>query len=606
MASKLNLRSLFSRFARDERGAFAIMFGVMAIVLIALGGAVVDYVSLEQTRQRAQTALDAAVLALQPEIGQLPEATIRTRAEALVLERIGNSGVTAKVDRIDVEPQSGRLFLGGSFSMPTAFVQLVGVPQLGASFSAEAVRGSVNMEISMALDVTGSMGGSRIADLKDAARELVAVILQGNGGEATAKIALVPYSQAVNAAGYAEALRGPIRASRPISNITWATGATKTISKATNTEPVRITSSNHGFKDNDWVYVWDMNGVTHLNNKAFQVQNAKTNTFELRGTSSSGQSGDASWGRVSKCERANCMVQVTSNGHGFSNGEIIVVNDVQGMPPINGRSFQVSDVTVNTLVLNGLAAGGGYTYSGGGRMDCTWQNATEGCQYYLYTSQSGALRISRITSCVTERAVNPFNDEPPSVTYAGRNYPPQGDCPSSAIVPLTTDQFALTTAINDLPATGTTAGSLGILWSWYMLSPNFGSIWPNGSQPEPYGAKDLLKAAIIMTDGEFNTVHFDGVLSRDSDIGSSSYRHSQNAHNGAPYVQAKAYCDAMHQADITVYTVGFDIGTGTEAANIMSYCASTPENYFAAQNGEQLKEAFRQIAHNISALRLTQ
>jgi Flp pilus assembly protein TadG len=37
-------------------------------VLVALSGAVVDYVGLIQTRDRAQIALDAAALALQPRI----------------------------------------------------------------------------------------------------------------------------------------------------------------------------------------------------------------------------------------------------------------------------------------------------------------------------------------------------------------------------------------------------------------------------------------------------------------------------------------------------------------------------------------------------------
>ena len=35
---------LLGRFAKDESGVFAVLFGLMAIVLIALGGATVDYV----------------------------------------------------------------------------------------------------------------------------------------------------------------------------------------------------------------------------------------------------------------------------------------------------------------------------------------------------------------------------------------------------------------------------------------------------------------------------------------------------------------------------------------------------------------------------------
>ena len=73
------------RFRADERGVFAIMFGLMAVVLIAMGGAVVDYVSLEQTRNRAQVALDAAALALQPEIfNEAAQYAARSRPTRLI------------------------------------------------------------------------------------------------------------------------------------------------------------------------------------------------------------------------------------------------------------------------------------------------------------------------------------------------------------------------------------------------------------------------------------------------------------------------------------------------------------------------------------------
>src|SRR5690554_1736244 len=99
---------LLRRFGQDESGVFAVVFGVMAIVLVALGGAVVDYVTLEQTRARAQTALDAAVLALQPEINlsSVSEASILERAEAIVRERIGDPRITARVDRIFIEREA--------------------------------------------------------------------------------------------------------------------------------------------------------------------------------------------------------------------------------------------------------------------------------------------------------------------------------------------------------------------------------------------------------------------------------------------------------------------------------------------------------------------
>ena len=57
---------LLKRFRDDEGGAFLVLFGILAIVLVATSGAVVDYTSVEQARTRGQVALDAAALALQP------------------------------------------------------------------------------------------------------------------------------------------------------------------------------------------------------------------------------------------------------------------------------------------------------------------------------------------------------------------------------------------------------------------------------------------------------------------------------------------------------------------------------------------------------------
>ena len=57
-----------TRFRRDESGVFVVLFAVLALVLIATSGAVVDFTYMQTARTRAQTALDAAALALQTRI----------------------------------------------------------------------------------------------------------------------------------------------------------------------------------------------------------------------------------------------------------------------------------------------------------------------------------------------------------------------------------------------------------------------------------------------------------------------------------------------------------------------------------------------------------
>ncbi|WIY53403.1 ubiquitin-activating E1 FCCH domain-containing protein [Devosia sp. YIM 151766] len=600
---------LLRRFGRDESGVFAVVFGVMAIVLVALGGAVVDYVTLEQTRARAQTALDAAVLALQPEINlsSVSEASILERAEAIVRERIGDPRITARVDRILIEREAGRLFLGGDLSVPTMFVSLVGVDQLGASFSAEAMRGSVNLEVAVALDVTGSMSSQDMRDLRTSVSDLVDTIVQDSQEPTYSKVALVPYSQAVNAGTYADRLRGPLVQPKDISRMTlWAETTIRNISAVSTARnsPVTITSSGHNYQNNDWVFIWEVSGTTQLNGRAYQVTERNNNSFQLRDQNGNNYSTYRSGGKIRKCSMANCQLQVTANGHGHAVGDWVHITDVAGMTGVNNVTYQVTSRNANTLTLSGLPRNGAGNYSNNtGKLHCT----DEGCTYFRFQSRAGSMNVLPGTTCVTERALTPY-DLPPSTTLVGRNYAGSGNgCLTSAIVPLTANKTVLRNTINALSAAGSTSGSLGILWTWYMLAPNFGYVWPFDSRPGPYNDPETLKAAIIMTDGEFNTVHCRGVVARNSTSGSGGTGDQINcaAPNGDPYPQARAYCDAMKGSGVEVYTVGFNITSGSNAAIMLNYCASSAANSYLASNGGQMREAFQQIARNISALRLT-
>src|SRR3546814_460222 len=89
--------SLIRRFRSDEDGAFLVIFGVMAIVLVATSGAVVDFTSVEQARTRAQVALDSAALGLQPRIydSSTPDAeALRGEAENVLRERLTANDVS--------------------------------------------------------------------------------------------------------------------------------------------------------------------------------------------------------------------------------------------------------------------------------------------------------------------------------------------------------------------------------------------------------------------------------------------------------------------------------------------------------------------------------
>ncbi len=53
---------------------------------------------------------------------------------------------------------------------------------------------------------------------------------------------------------------------------------------------------------------------------------------------------------------------------------------------------------------------------------------------------------------------------------------------------------------------------------------------------------------------------------------------------------------------ITVYTVGFDVADLPAAKDVMTKCATDATKLYIADDGEQLKQAFRDIALKLSSL----
>jgi hypothetical protein len=219
----------------------------------------------------------------------------------------------------------------------------------------------------------------------------------------------------------------------------------------------------------------------------------------------------------------------------------------------------------------------------------------------------GGSRLFPVNTCATERTTDAYTDVAPSTTPLGRNYAKAGSCPTSTIVPLSTDKAMLKDVAGKLPASGSTAGHIGVAWAWYLISPKFGYLWPVESRPASETVPNVLKVVVLMTDGDFNTAYCNGVVSKDtgSGSGSSSDHIDCNATNGSSYSQALAQCQAMKLAGIEVYTVGFDVGNSPNAMDIMAKCATDSSHAFTANTGNDLKAAFQQIGANIAALRVT-
>jgi Flp pilus assembly protein TadG len=713
---------LVREFSRAREGNIAILFAVMAGVLMLFVGGAVDYTRRNAIQTELIESLDSAGLAIaQLDALNGPEIRDLSSSERLAYlkdyghdffdsnfksaDYVENLSVDFDIDDQKITPRAtgtikaiflpfGQVAVSGTTS--------VAAGSLSVDTSTEVTRASVgDTEVALVLDTTGSMSGSKISDLKNAAKELVDILVREDQTDYYSKVAIAPFSLGVNAGSFAAAARGDIAAPKSvtgadwkdgspvaISDATWKSGSPQNITGATRTSPVRVTTSaSHGFANGDRVFVAGVSGMWQINNRIFTVAGAGSSAFDLSGENGGGHNsyssstndfatkcetsaceivittssahgletddyayvagaggmtqingnvyrvrkidntsvalagvvgtsfGDySSGGTITKCKVDNCNVVVSSTGHGFATNDRVYVASVNGMTQINNSMttstasspsnfWSVTRIDANTFSLNGSVGPNYSTYSSGGDVYCT----TLGCEYQYFTNQNGNARVFRISNCVSERTgTDKFTDASASTAPLGHVYLESGaSCGLQPLTPLTADSETLEDAIDALNPTGPTAGHIGIGWGWYLVSPNFSGMFTGEAAPAAYTDDEVIKAVVVMTDGEFNMEYCSGVLSQSSSNGSSSDKINCNAPNGSSFTQAAQLCTAMKAAGIKVYTVGFQLGGQVSAANFMANCATDASHAYTADDGDELKEAFKKIAQDIRRLRIS-
>lgn len=620
----LNWIASLARRLRDEtRGNVALLFGLSLPVLILMTVGGVDIHRASTVRVNLQDALDAATLAAarssyttEADLTRVGLATLRgnlqaypnvTLVEGSTTFRLNADQVVIADARVNVKTMVANIFLPPYGQFMDDYLPV------GAH--SEVNRSSKNLEVALVLDITGSMRGSKLNDLKDAASTLVDIVVQPLQTPYYSKMSIIPYSVGVNLGTYANGARGTPVSYRSISGAAWTTGSAKNITGITRASPGVVTASSHGFQTGDYVWISGVSGMTQINDRAYRVVRISSSTFSLQSWNGSGWSnvnttsgnGYSTYSSSSndyarECLVSDCSVVVTANGHGLANNDYVYISNVGGMTQINGSGYQVSDVTTNTysIGVNGASWG---TYSSGGRSYC----GQYGCEYRVFRNPSNSIRAIQTGTCVSERTgAEAYTDASPATARVGFNYDTSANvCPAQTILPLSSNKTTLKNLISSLDDGGSTAGQIGAAWGWYTVSPNFNGLWPSAGAGA-FNDRDLMKAVIIMTDGEFNTPYCSGVIAQDAGAGSGSAtdKIACNATNGDPFEQTRQLCIAMRAQDIVVYTVGFQMDPNGEGASVLNQCATSGSAFLPA-SGADLTEAFKAIGRDITRLRIS-
>ena len=405
------------KFQKDEKGTVAIIFGLTAIITTLITGLAIDGGRTYHASLTISSAMDSAALAAAKGIRleNLTDGQARAVAERFFEENMKNSASSyVVVNSIDVRidrPKSA-VEIEVDAHVPTLFGGIAGVEKISLPKSAVAIFDAKDIEVGLQLDVTGSMAGQKLSDLKAATKDLVDTLIPDQPTGQKVRIGYAPYSAGVNAGAYARAVDG------------------------------------------------------------------------------------------NRAAPGNCVYERQN------------------------AASQATDVVP------------------------TGSNALK-----TRTDLSGSVQ----------------------------------NCPSAVVLPLTDDKRVLKSTVDSYRDGGSTAGHLGTAWAWYLISPEWRTVWPNSSEPTAYNDGKTIKVAILMTDGEYNTV---GGVMDDGRFGPVA---SQTAADT---------CAAMKSKGVTVYTVGFQLNV-PRAISTLSGCASSSDHFYRVENGNDLRVAFRAIAEQIANLRLS-
>jgi len=184
-----------THFVRDVSGTITIYSTFTLVLILMLTGASVDMMYHEATRAQLQTTLDRAVLAA-ADLEQMQP------PETVVTDYVAKAGLSEHL--LSVEAANGlnerTVTARAGLELDTVFLHIAGYDTLDVLAVSSAEERIANVEISLVLDVSGSMSGDRISNLRSAAIEFVETVIQPSDSDVTGltTVSIVPYNATVN------------------------------------------------------------------------------------------------------------------------------------------------------------------------------------------------------------------------------------------------------------------------------------------------------------------------------------------------------------------------------------------------------------------------
>jgi Flp pilus assembly protein TadG len=560
-------------FLQARGGNVALLFALLSVPMLMMSGAAVDYGFATRLETKLQAATDATALLLCQTPLTTTTADLNVLAQTAMIGAMGAPNLV--VDPLIVTSNPRQITLTAHKVSTTFFGKFTGTTRINPGANAQcATPLPKTFEIALVLDNTGSMaessgGQSKLQAVQTAAANFVNYVYTSTAFSSATRISIVPFAGAV----------------------------------AVNPTTYRYAT---------WI---DQNGQS-----AYHWTNV---------LSPSGSNFSSRFDIFAKLQGSN-----TAWGWGGCLESLPYPLNVQDGAPTSGNKdsyfvplFAPDEPGDASSSYRGFSDSNGSYWSYNSYIDDDTSSSSGSCPT---KSLSYNAALGRACKYVSPRNATSSN-------YIGIPNGPNFGCTTQPLLPLTNDQSALKTLISNMAPLGSTNIHEGFMWGWRTLSPKsvFSSSYSSLNAPAAYtttssttNATTINKIIILMTDGTNSwtanpsaptgSLYFAAGYFQNANATSANPRmppapyqnvsDAPSARNALDALTAQA-CTNAKGVNISIYTIGFSIPSDpidSAGQTLLKNCATTPSQYFLANNADDLIAAFQNIQASIGALRLTQ
>ncbi len=186
------------QFFRHAGGNVGTMAALAAVPMLLAAGAGIDMVRISSTRTTLQGAADAAAIA-----GAASKSDDNAELNKIVKDYLvanGSEDVLSKVTSMTQWTNTADATFNVKIEgyLGTSLMAVAGLRSSNISVTSQVSMSLQDIEVALVLDNTGSMRGSKLDNLKSAAKNLISIVGDSRAGYSSAKIAVVPFSEYVN------------------------------------------------------------------------------------------------------------------------------------------------------------------------------------------------------------------------------------------------------------------------------------------------------------------------------------------------------------------------------------------------------------------------